>query len=163
MTTTLTSTIGTPVRPAWTASAAAMSRDMRTGSLRSRTESTGQSRENLPQKVLFGAVGVVARVAQRRSADARRSCSSPIMGRSAGFPVAGAAVAEHDQVVAVHDLAAVFGAELPGQPPGGAAHQVGDLRRVVVDQAAGDEDTVLVPQVHGVARVEIAFHFDDPR
>ena len=38
----------------------------------------------------------------------------------------------HDHVVAVHDLALVFRAQLARQPPSGAAHQAGDLGRVVV-------------------------------
>ena len=59
------------------------------------------------------------------------------------------------------DLAFVFGAQLAGQPSGGAAHQAGDLGRVIVHQAARDDRAVLVAEVDRVAGVEAALDAGD--
>jgi hypothetical protein len=59
------------------------------------------------------------------------------------------------------DLAFVFGAQLARQPPGGAAHQAGDLGRVIVHQAARDDRAVLVAEVDRVAGVEGALDAGD--
>jgi len=54
----------------------------------------------------------------------------------------------------VHDFAFVLRAQFARQPPGGAAHQAGDLGRVVVHQAARDDGAVLVAEVDRVTGVE---------
>ena len=59
------------------------------------------------------------------------------------------------------DLAFVFGAQLARQPSGGAAHQAGDLGRVIVHQAARDDRAVLVAEVDRVAGVEGALDAGD--
>ena len=51
-------------------------------------------------------------------------------------------------------LALVFGAQPAGQPPRGAAHEAWDLRRVIVDQATGDDRAVLAGQADRIARLE---------
>src|ERR1022692_2685180 len=61
---------------------------------------------------------------------------------------------EDYEVVAVDYLALVFGAQLGGQPSGGAAHEGGDLLGVVVDQASGDYRAAGAGQVHRVAGLE---------
>jgi len=62
----------------------------------------------------------------------------------------------------VDDLALVLLAQLARQPAGRPAHQAGDLFRVVVHQAAGDDRAVLVGEVYRVAGIEDPLDADDP-
>src|SRR5271166_2012292 len=68
---------------------------------------------------------------------------------------------QNHQVVAVDYFALVLLPELACQPAGGTAHQAWDLFGVVVHQAAGYHQAILVGEVYRVAGVEDTLDADD--